>query len=332
MRSKIVVVLLFLLPLIYLLSRNRNQRQLVATRIDFPNKLSAFKLFAGEPKDLIPSPGIELIELSSALFTDYAKKQRLMKLPLGSRMSVTGNGLPQYPEGTLLIKTFYYDKEENDPAAGRQLVETRLLLLKNGHWNAGTYRWNTRQNEAFYTKDTANVGVTWKNKNGQLRKIGYHIPSQQECVSCHQFSDEIMPIGPKAMNLNRTVTREGKQLNQLVYLQNKGLLQFKTGLSKLSALPAYEDTMVATAYRARAYMEINCAHCHNPNGLASGKSLLLNYNMPYVHTGIAINQNNIVDRVSSLGAFHMPKLGTTVIDEEGVKLIRDYIKQLNKVH
>lgn len=332
MKSKIVVVLLFLLPLIYLLSRNRNQRQLVATRIEFPEKLSVFKIFTGDPQALVPSSGIELIELSSALFTDYAKKQRLMKLSPGTQMSVTGNGLPKYPEGTMLIKTFYYDKEENNPSAGRQLVETRLLLLKNGHWNAGTYRWNAQQNEAFYTRDTVNVSVEWKNKKGQLRKIGYHIPGQQECISCHQFSDEIMPIGPKAMNLNRTVNREGKQLNQLVYLQNKGLLQFKASLSKLKALPAYEDSTVATAYRARAYMEINCAHCHNPNGLASGKSLLLNYSMPFVHTGIAINQNNIVDRVSSLGAFHMPKLGTTVIDEEGVKLIRDYIKKLSNKH
>ncbi|QNK64273.1 hypothetical protein H7F33_07250 [Pedobacter sp. PAMC26386] len=332
MRSKIIIILQFLLPIIYVLSCNRNRQKLKATRIDFPTKISVFKLFAGQPKDLIPAPGIELQEIAAELFTDYARKQRLIKLPPGTRMIVRGDGLPEYPDGTLLVKTFYYDKEDNNFLKGRQLVETRLLMLKSGHWNAGTYRWNKTQTEAFYTKEVITVPVNWKDENGQLRKVTYHIPGQKECVSCHQSADEIIPIGPKAMNLNRMVHRDNKQLNQLVYLQEKGLLELKTNLLKLSAMPAFKDTSISLESRARAYLAINCAHCHNSNGLASHRSLTLNYNVQLIQTGIQFNKSNIIERMSSLGLYHMPKLGTTVIDEEGVKLVRDYIFKLSKIH
>jgi uncharacterized repeat protein (TIGR03806 family) len=328
MRNKIILVIIIFVPVIYVISCNKNDKVPLATHIVFPKEITAFSIFKGKIADLVPAKGVELLELSSTLFTDYAEKQRLIKLPEGQKMVIKGNGLPEFPEGTILAKTFYYLKDKTDPASGTQIIETRILLLKNGTWNAGTYQWNTAQTKAVYLSGSATVKVNWKTEDGITRRIAYHIPGQQECVSCHQSNDQIIPIGPKAMNLNRNIIRNGQTVNQLTDLQHRNLLSFTVRPSVLSALPAAGDTTLTLEHRARAYLEINCAHCHHPNGLAYRKPLMLSYAVPLSKTGISFEKNNITARMGTLGEMHMPKLGTTILDEKGVKLIRDYLNSI----
>lgn len=328
MKTKVILALVLILPIAYIMICNRKPQPVRASEISLPARLSAFKLFKGDPKLLVQGQGVEIQELSSALFTDYAHKQRLLKLPPGKKMIIKGNGLPEYPEGTLLAKTFYYEKNEKQPGSGRQIIETRILLLKNGKWNAGTYQWNTAQSEAFYIPDTANIPVNWTDQQSRSRKVSYHIPGAQECISCHQLSGQIVPIGPKAMNLNRMVSRNGKDINQLVYLQNQGWLQMDLPVSKVAKLPAYENPQESLEHRARAYLEINCAHCHQPGGLASRQSVMFGYQVPFPNSGIDFNKENITGRMATKGEYHMPKLGTTIIHEEGFQLIRDYLKSI----
>lgn len=324
MKYKLIIISLLFGPFIYIAACNRNKKPDQGKFI-FPEKLSAFHLFKGQMAQLIPDSGVHLLELSATLFTDYAEKQRLIKIPQGMKMIITGDGLPVFPEGTLLIKTFYYSKEKTNPVLGRQLVETRILKLQDGQWNAGTYRWTQDQKEAVYTAESAVVPVTSKSNDGSIRKIAYHIPGKQECLSCHQSNNELIPIGPKAMNLNRTIDQNGQLINQLTALQQKGLLNLKVRLSDLTVLPSYEDTTVKLEHRARAYLEINCAHCHNPAGMAYRQSVLFKYQTPLAKTGIPFHLQNIAERMQTEGEFHMPKMGTTVIDKEGVKLIRTWL-------
>jgi len=58
-----------------------------------------------------------------------------------------------FPEGTVLVKTFLLDLEEKNPASRRRL-ETRLLTKQ---WPVGgyTYRWNDEQTEAFLVEGEA---------------------------------------------------------------------------------------------------------------------------------------------------------------------------------
>ncbi|HEY0667357.1 MAG TPA: hypothetical protein VGD22_04220, partial [Sphingobacteriaceae bacterium] len=71
-------------------------------------KLSDYKIFQGSPANLIPANDYKLYELSSQLFTDYAEKQRLIKVPGTAQITATGDGLPHFPDGTIMVKTFYY--------------------------------------------------------------------------------------------------------------------------------------------------------------------------------------------------------------------------------
>ena len=79
--------------------------------MNFEPVLAAYNIYRGNPTDLIPTSGFERIELSSSLFVNYAQKQRLVKLPPGGEITKLDNGVPSFPNGTILVKTFYYFKD-----------------------------------------------------------------------------------------------------------------------------------------------------------------------------------------------------------------------------
>jgi hypothetical protein len=45
-------------------------------------------------------------DVATPLFSDYTDKERMISIPPGKKIVITGNGLPQFPEGTILFKTF----------------------------------------------------------------------------------------------------------------------------------------------------------------------------------------------------------------------------------
>ncbi|MBW8687052.1 c-type cytochrome [Chitinophaga rhizophila] len=296
----------------------------VTNNMVFADKLSAYRLFEGDMYTLQPAAGVEVLDIASALFTDYAEKQRLVKVPAGQTIVLAGNGLPVFPEGTILAKTFYYSKAG---AGRREIIETRLLIFKDGQWNAATYRWDTTQTEANLLTDGAVVPVTFQNAAGNKQTIAYQVPAGKDCAGCHRSGDALTPIGPTAQHLNISVTRKGGSLNQLTYLMQQQIVQ-QSAISSITTLPDYHDTSLPIAARARAYLQMNCAHCHQPGGAAGNASLNLLYTAQDGETGIGYNKQHILVRMSVMGAYHMPKTGTTVLDEEGVRLIKQYITSL----
>jgi uncharacterized repeat protein (TIGR03806 family) len=297
----------------------------IPNNISFHDKLSDYGLFKSTLSDLIPVTGVEVMQIASPLFTDYTEKQRLLKIPSGKKASVNGNGLPTFPDGTIIAKTFYYSKTYN---RRRRIIETRLLILNRGKWNAATYQWNAAQTNADLLVNGAIVPVAFEDHAGVQRTLKYKIPAQNDCSSCHRSGDQLVPIGPKAQNLNITVNVEGKRQNQLAYFIKKGIFSH-SNMNNIGVLPNYNDTTLALAMRARAYLDVNCAHCHQPAGMASNTSLNLGYAAEFEKTGIDFNKQNILIRMSTMGEYHMPKTGTTVLDEDGVELVRTYIKSLD---
>lgn len=324
LKKYIIILLVLLVPLFYVLSCNSGNNPNIENVVTFKKQLSLYSLFSGKMSELNPCTGVELLELSSTLFTDYAEKQRLIRLPAGKKMILNGNELPEFPEGTLIAKTFYYPSKGGTRL---QILETRLLLFSGSKWNVASYRWNKAQSEAFLIKDGATVPVIMQDLHGKVRRIAYHIPGKKECVSCHHSDNMILPIGPKVRNLNRDVQREGKVVNQLAYLMEKGLIQ-PTSINSFQRQQNYDDSRLHIEQRARAYLDINCAHCHRSGGYAGQTTLNLDYNTNLDHSGIKSHKNNIVIRMNEMGAYHMPKLGTTVIDKQGLELIIKYVKNL----
>lgn len=134
--------------------------------VQFEDSLSSYSIFDGNPSDLNPNSDFQLLELSSVLFTDYSKKQRLVKLPEGAQMTRSNDGSILFPDGTILVKTFYYYDDERDESLGKRIVETRLMIKENDLWNVATYIWNDTQTNASLKLDGLDTQLSWVNANG----------------------------------------------------------------------------------------------------------------------------------------------------------------------
>src|SRR6187549_4283785 len=105
MKSKVIITAIIFLITCYIWSCNQTPKLIQQPDFNFPKTLSEMGFFKGSIYDLEPDSGIINYQLSSTLFTDYAEKQRLIKLPKGQKMVVKGDGLLLFPEGTMIAKT-----------------------------------------------------------------------------------------------------------------------------------------------------------------------------------------------------------------------------------
>lgn len=297
--------------------------------LEFATNLSEMGVFAGDLGDLIPATGVQLYELNSILFTDYASKQRLIRLPNGQAMRYNNSDLlPVFPDNTLIAKTFYYYNDEQNPTLGKQIIETRILLKIEGNWELGNYVWNTNQTEAVYSDVSSEIPISFIDGSGTTQNINYIIPSNQNCITCHNNSNVIIPIGPKlrAMNFVPSYTT----LNQLEYFKANGLLEGLTSAGDISVLPDWtNDVLYTLSERSRAYIDVNCAHCHQPGGDVSNFDIDFRYETPYSETGIYVNRGEIEARIQSVDpVYRMPRLGRTVVHEEAVTMLLEYLDSL----
>ncbi|WP_456438622.1 fibronectin type III domain-containing protein [Psychroserpens sp.] len=293
---------------------------------EFRPNLSELNLFSGNLGDLQLTPFAFEYDLSTILFTDYAHKQRLIALPEGEKMTYNGNGFPLFPDNSVIAKTFYYNNDETDLSQGRNIIETRVLIRINGSWELGNYKWNESQTDATLDIDGAVVPVTWVNPEGESQSIDYEIPSSTDCFTCHSNNTETVPIGPKLRTLNFDINGS----NQLQSLIDNEMLDGLTDPTTVSVLPNWEDTSLGLERRARAYMDVNCAHCHIEGGFCAEQSQLrLSYETAFGESNISDSSDSILARITNtITDYGMPLIGTTILHDEGVSLLVEYINSL----
>ncbi|SDE52903.1 conserved hypothetical protein, HNE_0200 family [Pricia antarctica] len=304
--------------------------EMVFAKAEFLPTLSEVQLFRGNPSELVVSSTTLEYSLITPLYSDYAHKFRTISLPEGTQMTYNGEGLLEFPDNTVISKTFYYFRDERDPSLGKKLIETRLLIKKDGVWNLGNYLWNDEQNEAFLGTAGPIVPVQWVDMSGNNRSADYQVPNAFACVQCHNKSDTTIPIGPKARNLNFTFN--GK--NQLQNFVDLGLLADAPEMTQIETTPDWSDNSLSLEERTRAYMDINCAHCHQPGGQHDASIADrpdLRYETSFEASHISDFGEDIKNRVGTppgLGTYSMPQLGATQLHTEGVALIQAYIDSL----
>ena len=290
---------------------------------EFLPNLSELNLFEGELNNLMPSERAFIYNLNTTLFTDYAYKQRILALPEGTSMEYVDDGFPNFPDNTVMAKTFYYLNNERDESEGKQIIETRVLILKNGIWELGNYKWNSDQTDAVLDNTTSNVAVSYLDTNGATVNVDYAIPSAQQCIDCHNNNNIIIPIGPRLRALNGN--------NQLEDWISNNYLSNLTDVSQVAVLPNWEDAVNYTLEeRARAYFDMNCAHCHTDGGFCADQSYLrLSYDTPFADSYIFEDKINIDTRMSFYyQGVSMPLIGTTMMHPEGYDLISQYLDTL----
>jgi len=294
----------------------------------FLPKLSQLNIFSGELGDLNPSINTFEYELSTALYSDYAHKLRLIALPNDEAMIYDGDGFPIFPDGTVMAKTFYYNLDETNSAAGRKIIETRVLIKQSNIWHLGNYVWNDAQNEATYDEDSHIVPVTWIDAQGNEKSVDYKVPDYPSCVMCHQNNGRRTPIGPKLRSMNFDVNNT----NQLQSFIDNGHLINAPDPSTISALPNWEDTNFSMEERTKAYFDMNCAHCHSPGGHHSMnffEAMDLRYETRFSESNIYDYRYSIMTRIqTSIPGYSMPFIGVTTPHTEALALIIPFLESL----
>lgn len=315
---------------------------LVSADADYKENLSDYGFFKGTLKDQIPSDGVVLYTLNSPLFSDYASKLRFVKLPKGQSVSYNPDSVLQFPVGTAIVKTFYYPVDERNPKKGRRLMETRVLLHEAKGWVALPYIWNKEQTDAVLEVAGGSDQVSWTDGSGKKQSFEYQVPNMNQCKGCHERSGEMTPIGPSVRQLN-----DGHQLQNW---STTGLLK---GLPKdhIPALVNYSDASASLDDRVKAYLDINCAHCHNPTGPARSSGLYLTWDSKdrtaygFFKAPVAAGRGSgnlsydIVPGKPEQSILHyrmasrdpgvmMPELGRQLTHHEGVELVRSWIASL----
>jgi uncharacterized repeat protein (TIGR03806 family) len=310
-------------------------------------KLSAYRLFV----DGKPNAGLTPFAPATPLFSDYAEKSRFLYLPPGTKVRYRPTGPMDFPVGATLVKTFAYPADFRRPNDKVRRIETRLLIRKKTGWTAVAYVWNAEQTEAVLKRAGARVDVDFIDAHGQARHVNYRVPNANQCKECHQLGRTLVPLGPKARNLNSDFAYPEGTENQLAHWTRLGLLQGAPAPAAAPRTARWDDPAEPLAARARAYLDANCGHCHNPKGAASNSGLYLTLEERRP-TALGIGKRPVaagkgsgglevaiapgkpdasilVHRMASTEpGVMMPELGRSLTHEEGVALIREYIASL----
>jgi uncharacterized repeat protein (TIGR03806 family) len=276
----------------------------------FCDKLSSYPMLADAISYRVNTP----------LFSDYTTKERAIYLPPGTAIQWSDRDAFVMPVGAAVIKHFGYPD---------QPLETRLLVKTATGWTGASYV--ADGDDAKLALAGAQIDVEWGR---------YSVPNKNQCKNCHaEHDDAIDLLGPKARHLN-----DGEQLERFV---EEGLLVGAPEPGTWPRAPVAMDPSTGTLEaRARAWLDINCAYCHNSNGGAARTSgLYLDLDQidpgrckPPVAAGrgsggraYAIvpgkpDESFLVYRLESTEPeIKMPELGRNLVDKEGVALIREWI-------
>lgn len=319
----------------------------VPVDFEFGETLSSMGFFTGDLYDLQPASRVFLYDLSTPLFSDYTIKHRYIWLPEGSSIEYKAQGIVGFPAGTVIIKNF---SSLNADDSERRL-ETRLLFLDpdDGEWKVMVYLWNDEQTEAYRHITGKTINIRVRNDAGDVLETAYRVPNTNDCKRCHSSNDDIIPIGPRVRSLNTVIP--GASQNQLDTWAAMGYL---SGLPA-TGVPVLPDWADESAFsmdeRARAYLDMNCAHCHTAGGDAFNTGLFLEYEQTdstrlgvykipvSAGPGSGHLTYDIVPGDADASIMHfrmnnpapgvaMPELAKSLVHEEGVALIRAWINSL----
>jgi uncharacterized repeat protein (TIGR03806 family) len=251
------------------------------------------------------------------------------------------------PIGSVLIKTFYYENVQ--PGGQTKIIETRVMIKKSDGWIFAEYVWNDDQTEATLQMNGSYINLSWL-QNGSQKSTTYRIPSETECLICHKMNSKPIPIGVKPQNLNNNFNYASGSANQLQYWISQGILTNSLP-SSISSTIDYRDVTQPLKTRLRSYLDANCSHCHQENSHCDYRPLRLAFSETMVPSNLGqcvtpdeeidplliqiimpgnINKSMMHFRMNSTDEnTRMPLLGRTLVHDEGVALLRDYILSID---
>ncbi|MFT7519466.1 MAG: putative repeat protein (TIGR03806 family) [Kiritimatiellia bacterium] len=332
-----------------------------------PSDLAAFNLFEWEDGEVRYNDELVEYEMNTPLFTDFTLKSRALYLPAGQRVTFEDEAAFEFPVGSVVVKNFILAPDLREPTVDPLLIETRLMIRYEEGWQAWPYLWDEAGESASLKLGGDIQEHSFIDAKGEPRDITYLIPQRSQCQECHEVKSEddedhlIVLLGPKARHLNLDHDYGDGPVNQLQHLADLGLMADVPDLDSVDRAFDFSrierdgfDGLSADEinHAARSYLDINCAHCHNPQGVQGISSqLFLNHDNEdrfrlgvckkpgsagegtggFVYDIVPGNPDEsiLVYRLvtDDVGAM-MPLLGRSLIHDEGVELVRRWIAQM----
>ncbi len=310
---------------------------------EIPERLSETGAFTDLSR-LTPAPGVIPYEINVPFWSDHALKRRWFSLPSpDAAIGFDRDGPWSFPRGTVWIKHFDMETVRGDPTSARKL-ETRFIV-KTQHGAYGvTYRWNAEQTDAFLVDaEGATETIPITTPDGTQDQTWMY-PSRSDCMVCHTPRSGFA-LGFYTSQLNRNYDYEAGPSNQVQALASAGC--FTSGIPPVAALPvlvAADHPEASVEARVRSYLQSNCAGCHRP-----GAGIRAAFD---ARAAVSLDQTGLIDalpispfgpddrlirpgsaeqsvlfrRVATLDGFHMPPLATTVVNDNAVSLLREWIE------
>ena len=313
-------------------------------------KLSQYCLVQLKDGAIQPGAGVVHYDLNTPLFSDYAVKTRTVWMPPGKAAAYQASEPLDFPVGTIFTKSFGIRDDLRKPAPRIDQVETRLLIRSAAGWAGYAYIWNDARTDALLDYGGKVALKSWIDETGAPVTINYLVPSFAQCKQCHEMSGEMKLLGPRARNLNRP-SPDGAE-NQIARLSRLGWLTGAPAPQDVPRLPVWNDPGTGTVEeRARAYLEVNCAHCHSETGAARTSGLYL-WASETDPTKLGVCKPPVAagegsggrpydvkpgDPDGSIVAYRMeatspgaamPQIGRAAVDKEGLALVRAWIAGL----
>ncbi len=195
----------------------------IAAPNTFPRKLSETGLFAAVAGHQVAA-GVIPYSVNAPFWSDGALKSRFIALPSDSRMEVTDRWSWQFPEKTVLVKSFAIETNDGDPSS-RRWIETRLMTKQQGEWVGYSYEWLDDQTDAVLVESTGRDRAFEIRDGSGQRSLQWRYPSRTECMVCHTRAAGFV-LGLTTEQLNRSHDYgDGVVVNQLAAFEAMKLLK-----------------------------------------------------------------------------------------------------------
>lgn len=272
-------------------------------------------------------------QIIQPLWVDFAAKRRRMFLPIGTKIQFSATDSYKFPVGSIFVKHFQMEVSKNV----FQNIETRILVRKTGeqpeNWVGYTYHWEGSDARLVDGRSSPevilNIDAT---AVGGARTQKFKIPSRRQCLQCHNES-----VG----FVRSFVTRQLNTGAQLDELSHAGIFT-----EKLLPSDSYEryfsidDSSADAEMRVKSYLDVNCAHCHNPGPKALCNFTGMDFRYDHFSTEALIESGHlekgskansaIFQRMSSVQpGIRMPFIGTSLRDEPALTIVGGWIDSLH---
>ena len=182
----------------------------------FPKKLSESGLFKSV-KGHVMQDSLIPYSVNAVLWSDGAAKERWLGLPKDGKIDYRKNRGWEFPDQTVIVKSFYLEMEEGKRDS-RRWIETRFLTRQGTEWYGYSYAWNDEQTEGTLIEAKgADREYTIKTPAGD-KKLNWRYPSRSECMVCHSRAANYV-LGFTELQFNHQHDFGAVKENQLAVLE-----------------------------------------------------------------------------------------------------------------